>query len=187
MTSHAASIATALAAALAAFLSAATAFANGLGPYRLGMKAPEVQAVKACTPYKPVPSTGGLECPAFELAGKKRNISFIFDPATGGSLRKIQVWFYEGTDGAAAEAALVELISYLESEYGALESNALPAGAPVTAKALRAVVERPPATPGATKAQLKPAKNPADKFVFASLIKAPTGSYYVFLYVQPPR
>jgi hypothetical protein len=186
MTSQAASLATALAAALAAFLASSPAFAEGgLGPYRLGMKAAEVQAVKACAPYKPVASTGGLECPAFEIAGKKRNISFIFDPATGG-LRKIQVWFYEGRDAAAAEAALVELITYLEGEHGALESNVLPPGAPVTAKALRAAAERAPATGGVQKAQLKPAKNPLDKFVFASLMKSAT-DWYVFLYVQPPR
>jgi hypothetical protein len=157
---------------------------GGLGGYRLGMSPAEVQAVRDCAPYRPVPSTGGLECPAFEIAGKRRNISFVFEPTVG--LRKIQVWFYEGRDPAAAEAALRELISYLEQEYGALESNSLPPGAPVTAKALRAVVDKP-ATAGALKAQLKPVKNPLDKFVFASLIHAPTDVWYLFYYVQPPR
>jgi len=189
MTTQLASIAAALAAALAAFLAAAPAQAappapGGLGGYRLGMKPDEVQAVKDCTPYRPVPSTGGLECPAFTIAGKKRNISFVLDPATG--LKKIQVWFYEGKDPADAEAALVELISSLEQEYGALESSSLPPGAPVTAKALRALVDKP-ATAGPLKAQLKPVKNPLDKFVFSSLIHAPNDFFYLFLYVQPPR
>jgi len=156
--------------------------ASGLGPYRIGMQPAEVQAVKACAPYKPVASTGGLECPSFSIAGKPRNISFIFDPAAG--LKKIQVWFYEGKDAAAAEVALDELITHATKEYGPLESHSLPPGTPVTAKALIAAL---PAGVATAKTQLKPRQNPPDKFVFASLIRDATHGWYVFLYVQPPR
>lgn len=152
---------------------------GGLGPYKIGMKPAEVEAVKDCTPYKPVASTGGLECPAFSVAGKKRNISFVFDPGAG--LKKIQVWFYEGKDAAAAETAVAELIEYAKKQHGALESNSLPAGTAISAKALIAAAGK------TGKAQLKPTKDPGDSFVFASVAKHPDHGWYVFYYVQPPR
>jgi hypothetical protein len=152
---------------------------GGLGPYRLGMKPADVQAVKDCAPYKPVETTGGLECAKFTIAGKTRNISFIFDPDVG--LKKIQLWFAEGATPAAAAAAVRELIAFVSKTYGAVESNGLPAGAPVTVKALMAAVD----TEG--KVQIKPKHEPADAFVFASIFKDPTHGWFVLFYVQPPR
>lgn len=73
---------------------------GGLGPYRLGMKPADVQAVKDCAPYKPVKTTGGLECAKLTIAGKTRNISFIFDPDAG--LKKSQLWFAEAATPADA-------------------------------------------------------------------------------------
>jgi hypothetical protein len=152
---------------------------GGLGPYRLGMKPADVQAVKDCGPYKPVKTTGGLECATFTIAGKTRNISFIFDPDAG--LKKIQLWFAEAATPAAAAVAVRELITFVSKTYGAVESNGLAAGTPVTAKALMAVVD----TKG--KVQIKPKREPADAFVFASIFKDPTHGWFVFFYVQPPR
>jgi hypothetical protein len=152
---------------------------GGLGAYRLGMKPADVQAVKDCAPYKPVESTGGLECANFTIAGKSRNISFIFDPDTG--LKKIQLWFAEAATPTAAAVAVRELVAFVSKTYGAVESNGLAAGTAVTAKALLAVAE----TEG--KVQLKPKREPADAFVFASIFKDPTHGWFVFFYIQPPR
>lgn len=152
---------------------------GGVGAYRLGMKPAEVQAVKDCAPYKPVESTGGLECARFTIAGKARNISFIFDPDAG--LKKIQVWFAEAAKPDAAAVTVRELLAFMSKTYGAVESNGLAAGTTVTAKALLAVAE----TEG--KVQIKPKREPADAFVFASILKDPTHGWYVFFYVQPPR
>lgn len=152
---------------------------GGIGAYRLGMKPSEVQAVKDCAPYKPVESTGGLECASFTIAGKARNISFIFDPGAG--LKKIQLWFAEAAKPDAAEAAVGELLAFMSKTYGAVESNGLATDAAVTAKALIAAAE------SAGKVQLKPKREPADAFVFASIFKDPTHGWFVFFYVQPPR
>jgi|GEM_PF-6119401 len=152
---------------------------GGLGGYRLGMKPAEVQAVKDCAPYKAVESTGGLECASFTIAGKARNISFIFDPNAG--LKKIQLWFAEAAKPDAAAAAVGELLAFMSKTYGAVESNGLADGAAVTAKALVAAADT------AGKVQLKPKREPADAFVFASIFKDPTHGWYVFFYVQPPR
>jgi hypothetical protein len=152
---------------------------GGLGGYRLGMTPAEVQAVKGCGPYKPVESTGGLECASFTIAGKARNISFIFDPQTG--LKKIQLWFAEAATAEAAAVAVGELLAFVSKTYGPVESSGVAAGKAVTAKALLAVAD----TEG--KVQLKPKREPADAFVFASIFKDPTHGWFVFFYVQPPR
>ena len=152
---------------------------GGLGPYRLGMKPADVQAVKDCAPYKPVKTTGGLECAAFTIAGKARNVSFIFDPDAG--LKKIQLWFAEAAKPAVAAVAIRELIDFVSKTYGAVESNGLDADTPVTANALMAVAE------ARGKVQLRPKREPADAFVFASIFKDPAHGWFVFFYVQPPR
>lgn len=152
---------------------------GALGGYRMGMSRAEVQAVKDCAPYKEVPGTGGLECPSFKLDGKKRHISFLFDEAAG--LKKIQLWFGEGLDAAKAEAALSELVAHLEQSYGTLESTSLGMDVRVTAKALMEAAAK------SNKAQLKPRRNPKDKFVFGSVLKDEPHGWFVFMYVQPPR
>ena len=152
---------------------------GALGGYRMGMTRADVQAVKDCAPYKDVPSTGGLECAGFLLERKRRHISFLFDEKAG--LKKIQVWFGEGLDAAKAEAALAELVLHLEQGYGTLESASLGMDVRVTAKALLEAAAKD------GKAQLKPRRNPKDKFVFGSVFKDEAHGWFVFMYVQPPR
>ncbi len=171
-----------LALALPVSLAHAT---GGLGDFKLGMTPEQVKGVKACAPYRAVQATGGLECPNFVFDGKKRNISFIFDPAAG--LKKIQLWFHEGPDRKAMETAAADLVGSLQKGYGELESNTLGAGAPVTTAALLGALDKMPAT-AVAKVQVKPKKTPADTFLFGTIARDPTHGYFVFLYftVPPP-
>ncbi len=80
------------------------------------------------------------------------------------------------------------LLAYLTTHHGTVESATLGAGKPVTRATLLAALDAMPAAQGApAKAQLKPAKDPADAFVFASAFSAPPQGYFAFLYFQPPR
>jgi hypothetical protein len=72
----------------------------------------------------------------------------------------------------------------MAAEHGELESAAVAAGEKVTARALLAALRAMPE--GTRKVQVKPRKNPADRFVFGSVFQAPVG-WFVFGYVQPPR
>ena len=155
------------------------------GGFQFGMTKAEVTKTAACT-LKDVAVTGGLECPDFAIDGSKRNISFVFGP--DGGLKKIQVWFYEGTERAGFEKGVDALLAYLTAHHGTVESATLGAGKPVTRATLLAALDAMPSAEGApAKAQLKPAKDPADAFVFASAFTAPPHGHFAFLYFQPPR
>lgn len=155
------------------------------GGFRFGMTKDEVTKTAACT-LKDVAVTGGLECPDFAIDGTKRNISFVFGP--DGGLKKIQVWFYEGTERAGFEKGVDALLAYLTAHHGTVESATLGAGKPVTRATLLAALDEMPSAEGApAKAQLKPSKDPADAFVFASVFTAPPHGHFAFLYFQPPR
>lgn len=155
------------------------------GGFRFGMTKDEVRTSAKCT-LKDVQVTGGLECPDFDVGGTKRNVSFVFGP--DGGLKKIQVWFYEGADRAAFEKGVDAMLSHMKKQHGDVESATLGPGAAVTRTSLLKALDAMPADSKApAKAQLKPAKDPADAFVFASVFKAPPLGFYAFLYYQPPR
>jgi hypothetical protein len=157
--------------------------AGGLGEWHYGMTKEDVRATTSCSPWKDVPTTGGLECPNFELAGKKRNVSFLFGP--DGGLVKIQVWFCESADRKTAAAALDEVLDFATKTWGELDSSSLPAKKKVTRDALLDAVDAA-AGKGTPKAQFKPLKQPDDAFIFASLFHDPTYGYYCFLYFTAP-
>lgn len=159
------------------------AWAGGLGHWQLGMSPAAVQAARDCAPYKPVPATGGLECPSYDIAGAKRNVSFVFDDS---GLKKIQVWFAEGASRAAALDATASLVKWLTTQYGPLESGALAPGSAVSATALLSALDAQPAAQPA-KVQLRPQQPSADTFVFASVMRDPRLGHFVFLYFTPPR
>ena len=167
---------------LVAAVAAATAQAEVKLPYKFGMTREQVRAVTACKPYTDVGTTGGLECPNFTL-DKKRNVSFVFSPA---GLAKMQFWFAESASHQDAEAAVDDLLAFLKSNYGALESNALAENAQVTRAALFAALDKMDASAQA-KVQLKPKVEPKDAFVFASIFRDPQYGHYVFLYYTPPH
>jgi ketosteroid isomerase-like protein len=67
---------------------------GGIGRFRFGMTRDEVSRVPDCEPYTQVAVTGGLECPHYRFDDREMNISFIF---AGDHLRRIQLWYYEGS------------------------------------------------------------------------------------------
>jgi hypothetical protein len=157
---------------------------GGFQGWKFGMTPEEVKAVKDCTPYLPVQSTGGLECPNFSFLQEKIPISFIFNP----NLVKIQVWVYEGKDKKEAGRRLSELITFLKTQYGSIESPQIEAPEIMKPSDWEAPIEElmglPPEN---SKWQFKPSKNQKDFFVFASFISHPQYGFYLFLYFQPPK
>jgi hypothetical protein len=151
-------------------------------PYRFGMTKDDVRAEAACAPYKDVATTGGLECPNFVL-DQKRNVSLVF---TNGGLSKIQFWFAESASRANALKATDELIAYVQKMHGPQKSRYLPQEADVTAAALFAALDTVREDLRA-KLQFEPRKQPADAFVYASVMRVPHYGYYVFLYHVPPQ
>jgi hypothetical protein len=151
-------------------------------PYRFGMTKEEVRAEAACTPYKDVATTGGLECANFVL-DQKRNVSLVF---TNGGLSKIQLWFAESASRGNALKATDELIAYMQKMQGPLESRYLPRDTEVTAAALFAALDTVRADLQA-KIQVTPREQPPDAVVFASIMRIPHYGFYVFLYHVPPQ
>jgi hypothetical protein len=140
---------------------------NGYGPWRIGMTKAQVTAVSEFGPYKPVPSTGGVETFNARWNGRKANVSFVFE---SDHLVKIQIWAYEGKDLQAATRAWFAVRSYLQKNYGDVQaedpkviSSAPPSGQPI-------------------KIQMAPRKMPPGLSVFCSFFRHPQFGYYVFLY-----
>jgi hypothetical protein len=167
-------------AALIALLAAAGPI-QGVGPYHFGMTPDQVRAVEACTPYKPVIRTGGLECPDYEFEGARMNVSFLFGEQ---GLRRIQLWFYEGTDRAQAVAAAERALRHLETGYGRLRSSA-PDEA-VTAESLIGAAEAPIGDrPG--RVDVFPAEMPPERQVYGAVgYVTAVRSYLVFLFYSLP-
>jgi hypothetical protein len=154
----------------------------GLGEYRFGMTREEVRRVPSCTPYQVVPGTKGLECPNFNLDGRKLNISFLF---SDDRLSRIQLWFYEGGSETQAREATAVMLAYL-SKRGPLRST-LPEGSPPTPDAIFRALRDPSAGTQGARVQVltPPTSNPP--FIHGSITRVVTG-YYVFLFfsANPP-
>ena len=156
----------------------------GYGPWRLGMTRESVAAQSDFGPYKAVPSTGGLETSQGRFEGKAVTVSFVFSEE---SLKKIQVWAYEGTDQRLALDAWIAVYRYLQRQFGAVEARSLqlpanPDDAALTAAitaALAAVDSKEQA-----KIQIAPVAKPQSMSAFSSLFRHPQHGYFVFLYFQ---
>lgn len=154
--------------------------AQGLDKWRFGMTLEQIKATPGCKAYKPVPSTGGLECSDYVFAGQSGTISFVL---RSGKLAKIQVWAYEGkalTDMAKRWHAV---LAHLAKTWGPLESPQLANLDTLTPTQLEAELKK---LNGRGKLQFKPKKNPKTAFVFGSAIVDPRGTF-VMVYFQPPR
>ena len=157
---------------------------QGLGAYRFGMTKAAVEAVSDCKPYVPVRMTDGLECPNFEFRGQRMNISFLFG---SDGLRRIQLWWYEGTDRQQALATIGTLNEYLAQHYGGVRHVDLPADVPMTPVALlSAAVDAAAASPR-RQAQVRWAslEPPAERQLYAS-VGVGAGAYMVFLFHSVP-
>lgn len=157
---------------------------QGLGGYRFGMTKAAVGAVSDCKPYVPVRTTDGLECPNFEFDGRRMNISFIFGPA---GLRRIQLWWYEGTERSQALATIGALNAYLTKHYGGVRHIDLPADVPMTPDVLlSAAVDAAAASP-LRQAQLRwtSLEPPPERQLYAS-VGVGAGAYMVFLFHSVP-
>jgi len=162
------------------------AAAGGFGPFAFGMSREAVKKVTKYAPYKDVKVTGGLESGAFEFAGKKGTISFVFDMR---GLRRIQVWAYEGKSVPDAVKRFGDVFVFLRKAYGAIESPTLK----LTAATDRATVEKDALAvaqsvkPGAVlKIQMRPKSSPGHTAVFSTLFVSPRG-IYCFLYFSRPK
>jgi len=124
---------------------------GGVGDYRFGMTRQQVRQIPSCTPYLDVPSTTGLECPNFTFEGQKMNVSFIF---AGDALRRVQLWYYEGTSEKDAKKAIDSMIAYLSREAGAVRSYELPQDAAVNADEIVKALKKQPAGPQPAGVQL---------------------------------
>ena len=173
------------------FLNAlpARAAQNSFGGYAFGMTEEQAKKVPACSPYTVSPS-GGLYCPNFYFAGQKRFIDLYFGPQ---GLNKIMLTFLESDqiDMVQMEKGIVELVSYLNKTYGALESTDLPNSEVNKDSLLRAFNAKLKASGPAdvVRVQLKPQRLPANFFIFASITTHRSRNNYsmITLYFQPPR
>jgi hypothetical protein len=135
------------------------ALAGGFGPWTFGMTADQIREVAASGPYRAF-SNGDLETYNGEFGGKRENVQFFLKD---GHLWRIGVYAYEGTDLAAATEAWRHAYSTLRAEYGSIET---PEYQGQTVKELGEAARAIVAAGG--KAQMAPASQPKDAFVFSS-------------------
>jgi hypothetical protein len=189
-----------LLAALCCFLPAmAHAEGDGYGPWKLGMKPAEVEAVAQYGPYTKIQSAaGGLETLNGEFAGQKAHIAFQFRPA---GLYQIQIRLYQGESYEDALAAFHRTYVYLGTAFGALNAIDGPLAAnldpaqlskklgPEFSSAKESLLPRLHA--GGTVQvhtityNIVPGTLPDGRDIHAELVRSPElGRYYVFLYFR---
>jgi ketosteroid isomerase-like protein len=155
--------------------------AGGLGDYRFGMSRQQVRQVPACTPYLDVPSTTGLECPNFTFEGRKMNVSFLF---TGDTLRRVQLWYYEGKSEKDAKKAADEALEYMAREAGTVHSYELPAGSAVnTEEIFKALKKQTPAPGQAANVQLVTESTQKPEQLHARVVRGGE-TYMVLMFVS---
>jgi ketosteroid isomerase-like protein len=115
---------------------------GGVGPFRFGMTRSEVTQVSECQPYTNVSVTGGLECAHYTFEGREMNISFLF---AGDRLRRIQLWFYEGTSEHEAHEAVARAVDFLQRTAGGVAIGALP-GVKVTPDVVMTMLKSAPSS-----------------------------------------
>lgn len=177
---------------------------EGYGPWRLGMKPEEVQAVSAHGPYTPVYSTGGLETKNGPFRGETRNVSFVFGPA---GLYHLQIWAYEGKDFDEAAKEFFGVYRHLVETFGPVHNDGEPWPADLDLEALKSCIPQSfrqgAAAPGEfieklqaqgstqlqmLKLHLHPQQPIEGAVVYGSLLYAPKlPGYWVFLYYKLPK
>lgn len=166
---------------------AASAETGGLPPWHFGMTPQQVSAFADYGPYRAF-GNGDVETYAGLFDGRKENVQFFFKE---GKLARIGVYLYEGQDLKEAAKAWGRTYATLKSMFGDIE---LP-DVHIVGEDKALTPEQVGAAGGANtevtgKSQMAPIRQPADKFVFASLRRATTQGqvfYYVTVYYDPPR
>jgi hypothetical protein len=154
----------------------------GLPPWQFGMTPAQVTSFKEFGPYKPF-SNGDLQTFNGRFQGRKENIQFFFEH---GRLRRIGVYFGEGTDRKKAVAACQQLYELLQRDYGAvtIPEDKSPRGAKTAPPGALAIA----ATANADlfgKTHLIPVRQPADMHVSGSVMSTFVGHqkwFYVALF-----
>jgi hypothetical protein len=172
---------------------------NGYGPWTLGMKPAEVEAVAQYGPYTKIQTAaGGLETVNGDFEGQKAHVAFQFRPA---GLYQIQIRLYQGEQYADALAALHRAYLYLGTTFGPLNdidgrlaADLDPAGlskkiGPEFSSAKESLLPRLHA--GGTVQvhtvtyNIVPVTLPDGRDFHAELVRSPElGRYYVFLYFR---
>lgn len=165
----------------------ASADAGGLSPWQFGMTPQQVSAFADDGPYKTF-SNGDLETYAGRFGGRKENVQFFFKD---GKLARIGIYLYEGEDLKEAAKVWGRTYATLQSMFGGIELpdiRAVDASKPLTPEQVG--LAGGANTEATGKSQMAPLKQPADKFVFASLRRALVQGrvfYYVTVFYDPPH
>lgn len=158
-----------------------TATGGGVGPFRFGMTRAEVGHVSDCQHYTSVQVTGGLECEPYLFDGHAMNISFLF---TADRLRRIQLWFYEGTSDQDAREAVTRVLDYLQRTAGDATIAALP-GSKVTPDGVMTMLNNTAPQPGRIAEVEISTPSGAQSEVWFSRVARHQGGYLVMLFADP--
>jgi hypothetical protein len=144
---------------LCLLFAAFPAFAGGFGPWKFGMSADEIRAAESHGPYRAF-SNGDLETYSAEFGGRSQNAQFYLKD---GTLWRIALRTFEGTDLSKATRAWMETYTILKELHGSLETPGL------SGEDLAALAECATAiVANGGKAQMAPVAQPEGVFVFSS-------------------
>jgi hypothetical protein len=149
----------------------------GIGDYRFGMTPTQVVEVTSCSPYRPVPSTRGLECPNFTVGNRRMNISFVFG-AKG--LNRIQLWFHEGGSEAGARVATDAMLAFL-GKRGPTHSDELKGVPALSSDAIFQDLNRRYTSGKGARVQVLLPETSKPPHVYGSVTRLDSG-YFVFVY-----
>ena len=158
------------------------AYSEDTFPWRFGMSQQEVESFSELGPYNRF-SNGDIETYNAVYEGKKENFQFFFE---NGKLKRIGVYFYEGSDLNSAAKAWLNLHTSINKKFGEIETpkNSLPINP--TKKQREGFKSTAVSIVNAEgKTQMAPKVQPNDAFVFSSLMRREVQgkiSYYVILY-----
>jgi len=169
--------------------AAATSTPNtsGLPPWHFQMTPQEVMAFTEDGPYKSF-NNGDLETYAGKFNGRKENVQFFFKD---GKLARIGVYLYEGQDIKAAANVWGETYRTLKTKFGEIDLPDIriqPADTSPTPEIVAAAAGANVEVTG--KSQMRPVKQPADEFVYASFRRGSVLGkmfYYVIVFYDPPH
>ncbi len=162
-----------------------SAIAAGLPPWRFGMSKSEVVSFKEYGPYKDF-SNGDVETLNGRFHGTKTNIQFFFH---SGTLRRIGVYMFEGTDPKQGIPAFRRAYKALQRDYGDVSIPKIHVATksdPVNADVLAVAAAANADVTGETK--MAPAKQPANMHVFARFWTGMVQGkkwYYVAVFYDP--
>ncbi|MGN6113148.1 MAG: hypothetical protein ACTHOC_09130 [Luteimonas sp.] len=148
-------------------------------PWKFGMTPAQVRAIDQCGPYRAF-SNGDLETYEAVFDGEKRNFQFFFQP--GGTLRRIGIYLYEGTDADAAGAQWAKLDLAMMRMFGALQTSGTQLAGTDQASLDALAREAAETVRAGGKPQMAPFAQPSDARVFASMNHADVqGTLYYYV------